>query len=150
MLSVVVFALSMAVLAAAAPAATATQKLGIRFEDSEGELPILSLPYATYKATSYEVADDVRLSVQLPSSLKPRSLKLLTSSRSTTSVTFVLRLRQLETFGLQSLHLPKKLPVFRMEVMDHLVLRRYHSHCSTQAVSRNHLLALCSTRLKKG
>ncbi|KAJ9364797.1 Carboxylesterase family-domain-containing protein [Paecilomyces variotii] len=59
MLSVVVFALSMAVLAAAAPAATATQKLGIRFEDSEGELPILSLPYATYKATSYEVADDI-------------------------------------------------------------------------------------------
>ncbi|GAD93732.1 hypothetical protein [Paecilomyces variotii No. 5] len=41
------------------PAATTTRSLGIRFEDSEGELPVLSLPYATYRAASYEVANDI-------------------------------------------------------------------------------------------
>lgn len=59
MIPVILLILSMVALVVAAPTATTTQNLRITFEDSEGELPVLSLPYATYRAASYEVANDV-------------------------------------------------------------------------------------------
>lgn len=105
MLSFILCVLAIGVLAAAAPAPTPTQNLGIRFEDSEGELPILSLPYATYRAASYDVADDVCLSSGIR--LSEASHQILTAFRSITSTTFVLRLLQQVIFVLQSLSLLK-------------------------------------------
>lgn len=71
--------------------------------------------------------------------LKAWTIELLTDSRSITFRTFVSPRHQLETFVLQNLLLHRRLPVFRMEVTDRLVLKNFHSHYSMQEISQNHL-----------
>lgn len=53
---------ALAVAIVAVQAAPAVPPVGITFESgARGAMPLLSLPYATYRATMYDTSDDVSI-----------------------------------------------------------------------------------------
>jgi hypothetical protein len=59
------YALSLVICPTFVLAVVATPVLGFHFENGQGNLPILKLPYQSYQATNYSAATDVSLAERI-------------------------------------------------------------------------------------